>query len=45
VEEVQGREDGTLRLGFSNGDCLLILDASTEYESYQISRRGETIVV
>jgi hypothetical protein len=42
---VQGREDGTLKLTFSNDDCLLILDTSTEYESYQISRRGEIIVV
>jgi Family of unknown function (DUF6188) len=45
VETVDAQPDGTLKLAFSNGDCLIIRDASTEYESYQISRRGETIVV
>jgi hypothetical protein len=45
VEAVHGQEDGTLKLTFSNGDRLVIRDASTEYESYQISRRGETIIV
>jgi uncharacterized protein DUF6188 len=45
VEAVQGQEDGTLELTFSNGDRLVIRDTSTKYESYQISRRGETIIV
>jgi hypothetical protein len=45
VEGVHGHEDGTLELTFSNGDRLVITDASKEYESYQITRRGETIVV
>lgn len=44
VKAVQGQEDGTLELVFSNGDRLVIRDANKEYESYQITRRGETIV-
>jgi hypothetical protein len=45
VEAVDGHEDGTLDLKFSNGDRLLIRDTSREYESFQISRRGGIIVV
>jgi len=45
VREVQGQTDGTLELDFSNGDRLVLRDVSKEYESYQIARRGETIVV
>lgn len=45
VREVQGHSDGTLKIGFSNGDYLTILDASKQYESYQISSPGKTIVV
>jgi hypothetical protein len=45
VENVKGQEDGTLRLEFSNGDYLLFTDDTKEYESYQITGRGETIVV
>jgi predicted HAD superfamily hydrolase len=45
IEGVHGQENGTLELRFSNEDHLLVKDTNKEYESYQISRRGETIVV
>ena len=45
VESFQGHEDGTLKLIFSNGQHLTILDNSKEYESYDITRPGSTIVV
>jgi hypothetical protein len=37
--------NGTLALTFSKGDRLTLADSSREYESYQITRPGETIVV
>lgn len=45
VERVCGREDGTLELVLSTGDCLTVFDNSKEYESYTISAPGKTIVV
>jgi len=45
IEDFEGQEDGTLRLKFSNGHVVTILDNSKEYESYDITRPGETIVV
>jgi len=42
VEQVHSQGDGTLELTFSNGDRIVMRDTSKEYESYQISRRGET---
>jgi hypothetical protein len=45
VEEVRGQSDGTLDLIFSNGARLTILDSSKEFESYNITRPGQTIVV
>jgi hypothetical protein len=45
IESFQGDEDGTLKLTFSNGQRLTILDNSKEYESYDIIRPGSTIVV
>jgi hypothetical protein len=45
VTGVLGQEDGTLQLTFSTGDRLVIRDVSTKYESYEISRGGETIIV
>jgi len=39
------QENGTLTLKFSNGGRITILDSSRDYESYQITRPGETIVV
>src|SRR5579859_755495 len=38
IESFQAHEDGTLKLIFSNGQRLTILDNSKEYESYDITR-------
>ncbi|HKW65384.1 MAG TPA: DUF6188 family protein [Candidatus Acidoferrum sp.] len=44
--ETFGRNvDGTLTLAFSNHHRLTILDSSREYESYDITRPGQTIIV
>ena len=45
IASFEGHEDGTLILVFSSGDRLTIPDSSREYESYQITRPGHTIVV
>jgi Family of unknown function (DUF6188) len=45
IESFHGHEDGTLKLTFSTGQRLTILDNSKEYESYDITRPGHTIVV
>jgi hypothetical protein len=45
VEQVHGQRDGTLELKLSTGDRLMVLDNSKEFESYTITRPGETIVV
>jgi hypothetical protein len=45
IQSFEGHEDGTLTLTFSNGQRLTILDSSKQYESYDITRPGETIVV
>ena len=45
VKHVHGAEDGTLILDFVTGQRLVIVDSSDKYESYQITRPGETIVV
>lgn len=45
VKSIEGHENGTLALTFVNGDRLTIPDSSKEYESYHITRPGETIVV
>jgi hypothetical protein len=45
IDSFESRENGTLTLIFSNGHRLIIPDSSKEYESYQITRPGETIVV
>jgi hypothetical protein len=45
VEEVLGQENGTLELTFSNGDRLVITDENKNCEAYNITRRGQTIVV
>lgn len=41
----EGHENGTLALTFSNEHRLTILDSSNEFESYNITRPGQTIVV
>ena len=45
LETFEARENGTLTLNFSNGHRLIIPDSSKEYESYDITRPGQTIVV
>jgi hypothetical protein len=45
IERFESRESGTLTLMFSNGHRLTVLDSSKEYESYDITRPGQTIVV
>ncbi len=45
IESFEGDADGTLALTFSNGRRLTIVDSSKEYESYDITRAGQTIVV
>lgn len=45
VEIFKAEENGTLTLAFSNGHRLTIPDSSQEFESYDITRPGETIIV
>jgi hypothetical protein len=45
VQSVEGQEKGSLFLLFSNGHRLSIFDSSKEYESYDITRPGQTIIV
>ena len=45
IENFESDESGSLILTFSNGQRLTILDSSKEYQSYDITRPGETIVV
>jgi hypothetical protein len=45
IQSFEGQGNGTLSLVFSNGQRLTILDSSKEYESYDITRPGVTIVV
>jgi hypothetical protein len=45
IQSFEGQENGTLSLVFSNGQRLTIFDNSTEYESYDITRPGSTVVV
>jgi Family of unknown function (DUF6188) len=45
IRTFEGQENGTLTLVFSNGRRLTILDSSKEYESYDITCPGQTIVV
>jgi Family of unknown function (DUF6188) len=45
VVAAEGTSDGTLKLKFSNGDDLVVYDDDPNYESYVITRNGETIVI
>jgi Family of unknown function (DUF6188) len=45
IQNFESQENGTLTLTFSNGQRLTFLDTSKEYESYDITRPGSTIVV
>jgi len=45
ITSLETNENGTLALTFSNGHRLTILDSFKEYESYDITRPGQTIIV
>lgn len=45
IQSFESHENGMLLLNFSNGNSLTILDSSKEYESYDITLPGRTIVV
>ena len=45
ITNLDSNENGTLALTFSNGHRLTILDPFKEYESYAITRPGQTIIV
>jgi len=45
IMRFESQANGTLELFFSNGCKLTILDSSKEFESYDITRPGQTIVV
>jgi len=45
ITSIETNENGTLALTFSNGHRLTILDSFKEYESYDITRPGQTIIV
>jgi Family of unknown function (DUF6188) len=45
IERFEGHANGTLELAFPNGCILSFLDSSSQYESYQITRPGQTIIV
>jgi hypothetical protein len=45
VENIDRHANGMLALTFANKSRLTIIDSSKEYESYDITRPGETIVI
>jgi hypothetical protein len=45
IESFKAQLDGTLILYFSNAHRLILADSSKEYESYDITRPGQTIIV
>ena len=45
ITSLEINENGTLGLLFSNGHRLTILDSFKEYESYDITRPGQRIIV
>jgi hypothetical protein len=45
IQSYEGRANGTLVLAFPNGRRLTVLDSNKEFESYDITRPGQTIVV
>jgi hypothetical protein len=45
ITSFETNESGTLALAFSNGHRLTILDSFKEYESYDMTRPGHTIIV
>lgn len=45
INSFEAHSDGTLQLAFSRGSRLTFLDSSEEFESYDITRPGQTIIV
>jgi Family of unknown function (DUF6188) len=45
IRALEAQEDGTLRLSFSNGHRLIIVDSSEQYEFYSITRPGFNLYV
>ena len=45
ITKFDSSENGTLSLTFSNGHRLTMVDSFKEYESYDITRPGQTIIV
>jgi len=45
VVKAEGDTDGTLRLTFSNTELLLVHDDDPNYESYVITRNGQTVII
>lgn len=45
ITALDSQQDGTLALAFSNGHRVTILDSFKEYESYAVTRPGQTIIV
>lgn len=45
IQDLECNSNGTLTLRFSNDSHLTLLDNSDEFESYDITRPGQTIVV
>jgi Family of unknown function (DUF6188) len=45
IERFEVQENSALFLVFSNGHRLSIFDSSKEYQSYDITRPGQTIIV
>ena len=45
ITSFESSENGTLAITFSNGHRLTMVDSFKEYESYDITRPGQTIIV
>jgi hypothetical protein len=45
IENFESDANGSLALTFSNGHRLILIDSSKDYQSYDITRPGQTIVV
>ena len=45
IKGFESSENGTLAINFSNSHRLTMLDSSSEYQSYDITRPGQTIIV
>jgi Family of unknown function (DUF6188) len=45
IQTFESKTDGSLKLEFSNGQRLTMIDSSKDYESYDITRPGQTIII